>query len=206
MPNLFNINNLPDKELVKRFSEKSENRFLEELYGRYIRFVFLICMKYLKNEEKAKDMSMQVFEKITSNIKRFEIHNFKSWLHVVAKNSCLMQLRSEKNIKMIALDDQKNIEKNVENGSLSHHDNDGELELKLEQLQEAIDKLECDQKHCIELFYLQEKSYKEVADETGFSMNQVKSFIQNGKRNLKLLLADRKEILLFMLLLKYLSI
>jgi RNA polymerase sigma-70 factor (ECF subfamily) len=200
---IFIISKLGDEDLLKHFRENNENKFLEELYGRYIRFVFLVCMKYLKNEEKAKDMSMQVFEKLTGDIKRFDIQNFKSWLHVVTKNSCLMQLRSEKNHETVALADKKDLEKNMENGSFVHHECDDEVEVKLEQLQTAIEKLEFDQKKCIELFYLQEKSYKEVCDETGFSMNQVKSYIQNGKRNLKIILSGSSELFVFMLLARY---
>ena len=50
-----------------------------------------------------------------------------------------------------------------------------------------------EQKQTVELFYLQEKSYKEIVDQTGFSMNDVKSYIQNGKRNLKIMLSKTDE-------------
>ncbi len=184
----FKIRALSDEELVKAFCKEGENFYLEELYGRYIRFVFLVCMKYIKNEAKAKDAAMQVFEKLADDLERFEIRNFKSWLHVVTKNLCLMQLRSEKGFETIPIGDRKDLQKNMENQPVLHPEDDGEHELKLEQLQKAIDSLETEQKKCIKMFYLEEKSYKEVADITGFSLNQVKSFIQNGKRNLKIIL------------------
>ncbi len=141
---------------------------------------------------------MQVFEKLTSNLKRFEVRNFKSWLHVVTKNTCLMQLRSEKGIEIITLDEKKEFQKNMENSALLHPENEDNHEFKIEQLQNAIGTLDNEQKQCIELFYLNEKSYKEVAEITGYSMNEVKSHIQNGKRNLKNILLKNSELLIWL--------
>jgi RNA polymerase sigma factor (sigma-70 family) len=200
LPDKIDIRTLADEELVKAFCREENNAFLEELYGRYIRFVFLVCMKYMKNEEKSKDMSMQVFEKLTSNLKRFDIHNFKSWLHVVTKNTCLMQLRVDKGIEMIPLDGKKELQKNMENLVLLHPEDDDNHEVKIEHLKNAMDTLDSEQRQCIELFYLDEKSYKEVSDITGYSLNQVKSHIQNGKRNLKNILLNNSELLMWLIL------
>jgi RNA polymerase sigma factor (sigma-70 family) len=199
-----NIRTLTDEALVKAFCKEDNKGYLEELYGRYIRFVFLICLKYLKNEEKSKDTAMQVFEKLTGDLKRFEVQHFKSWLHVITKNTCLMQLRSEKGIELITLDDKKELQKNMENPVFLHPDDDGNHEVRIEQLKSAIESLDYEQKKCIELFYLDEKSYKEVADITGYSLNQVKSHIQNGKRNLKNVLLKNGDIV--MLIIMYMSI
>jgi RNA polymerase sigma factor (sigma-70 family) len=198
------IQALHDDELVKSFCSSNENIFLEELFGRYIRFVFLISLKYLKNEDSAKDAAMQVFEKVSHDLKRFEVHNFKSWLHVTTKNFCLMQLRSGNKTQTIDIDNEKYFEQNMENNPYLHHDYDSEKELKLEQLEKAVSALDNEQKQCVELFYLQEKSYKEVADITGFTMNQVKSHIQNGKRNLKNLLLENGDLMLYVFVLLYL--
>ena len=194
------IRALADEELVKAFCREDKNEYLEELYGRYIRFVFLVCMKYMKNEEKSKDMSMQVFEKLTGDLKRFEIQNFKSWLHVVTKNTCLMQLRSEKGFEIIALDNKKEMQKNMENSAFLHPEDDVNHEVQIEQLKSAMETLDSEQKRCIELFYLDEKSYKDVADITGYSLNQVKSNIQNGKRNLKNILLKNGNLMLLLFL------
>ena len=199
------IRALSDEELVKSFCSNEENHFLEELYGRYIRFVFLICLKYLKDEDSAKDAAMQVFEKLSNDLKRFHILNFKSWLHVTTKNFCLMQLRSGKKNTTISIDSEKYFEPGVENSLYLHHDYDSEKELKLEQLEKAVSSLENEQKQCVELFYLQERSYKEVADITGYSMNQVKSHIQNGKRNLKNILLENGDLMLYVFVLLYLN-
>ena len=198
------IQALPDDALIKSFCNSNENFYLEELFGRYIRFVFLICIKYLKNEDDAKDAAMQVFEKVANDLKRFEVQNFKSWLHVATKNHCLMQLRSARKNQMVDIDNQKYFESGMENGSFMHHEYDNEKELKLEQLEKAVSMLDSDQKQCVELFYLQEKSYKEVVDITGFTMNQVKSHIQNGKRNLKNILLESGDLMFYIFALIYL--
>jgi RNA polymerase sigma factor (sigma-70 family) len=78
----------------------------------------------------------------------------------------------------------------MENEIDPHHDDVNEKEINLSNLNEALKSLAEKQRICVELFYLQEKSYNEVAEITGFTMNEVKSFIQNGKRNLKIYLTN----------------
>jgi RNA polymerase sigma-70 factor (ECF subfamily) len=58
-------------------------------------------------------------------------------------------------------------------------------------LEEAIQELSEEQKLCVNLFYLQKKSYQQITDRTGFTLMQVKSYIQNGKRNLKIILEKK---------------
>jgi len=191
------IQTLLDEELLNAYLLNEDAYLLEELFGRYVRFVYVVCMKYMHSDELAKDMSMHVFEKVMIDMKRFEIRNFKSWLHVVTKNYCLMQLRAEKNTRFVSWENEKETAQVMENTTLLHPDNESETEMRLGQLEKAINMLESAQKQCVELFYLKEKSYKEVADITGFSMNEVKSYIQNGKRNLKNVLVNQGDILLF---------
>ncbi len=200
------IKTLSDEELIKAFCEGSENKFLQELFRRYLHFVFFVCMKYLKNEELAKDLAMQVFEKASLDIKRFTIQNFKSWLHTVAKNACLMELRKKNYLKITNISDEKELEKNMENGSFLHLEDENNHNLKLDKLEKALLLLDNEQKLCVELFYLKEKSYKEVADITGYSINQVKSSIQNGKRNLKNILASNGDALFFVLVSLYFNL
>ena len=200
------IQALTDEELLRKYTLEKDKVLLGQLLTRYIRFVFLIGLKYLHDEEKAKDMAMQVFEKVSTDILRFEIKHFKSWLHIVTKNECLMHLRSQKGFQHIHFDSEKESEKNVENDVFVHHDYDQEKEIKLGQLEKAINSLEEGQKECIALFYIQEKSYKEVADITGLSLNQVKSNIQNGKRNLKSMLINSGEFMLMVFVSLYLKI
>jgi len=194
-----------DEELIEKYKGDKNNLYLGELFERYIRFVFLISMKYLKDEDLSKDMAMQVFEKLSNDLLRFEIKNFKSWLHTVARNNCFMHLRAYKQVVILPLEGKNDPLKNMETGYELHPNDIDNHEVKLEQLEKAIKALDEDQKQCIELFYIQEKSYKEVTEITGFSMNQVKSHIQNGKRNLKNYLIVNGEFLLLVFSILFLN-
>jgi RNA polymerase sigma factor (sigma-70 family) len=200
------IRALSDEKLIESYKRENKNIYLGELFERYIRFVFLVCMKYLKNEELSKDMAMQVFEKLTEDLRRFEVKNFKSWLHVIVKNTCFMQLRSDKHLIDRSLNFENDAIKNMEINHELHPNGIDNHEIRLEQLQKALHALNADQKQCIELFYLKEKSYKDVADITGYTLNQVKSHIQNGKRNLKNYIILNSELLIILFATLYLKI
>lgn len=179
-----------DEELLSRFRETGNNFFIGELYKRYTHLVLGLCIKYLKDEEAAKDMVMNIFEKLLTRLKEEEIQFFKSWLYIVAKNECLMYLRKQESAAHINLDEKK-FSAVMESGELSHLNSEPDKEEILKALENGITMLNEGQKICIELFYLKEKSYQEVADETGFTLNEVKSHIQNGKRNLKNILTGK---------------
>ena len=197
------IQALSDEQLILKYRVENDNAYLEELFSRHIRFVFLVCMKYLRDDNLAKDISMQVFEKLMTDLKKFEIENFKSWLHSVTRNTCLMHIRSSKSVTVVPLDGQNVPAFFVENSIEMHLMENDHREIKLDQLEKAICVLEADQKKCIDLFYLQEKSYKEVAEITGYSMNQVKSHIQNGKRNLKKYLVSQGDMMVWVFVCLY---
>jgi RNA polymerase sigma-70 factor (ECF subfamily) len=179
-----------DEQLIELYRQTNDRDYIGRLFERYASFVFAISMKYLKDKEKSRDNTMVVFEKLLENLNRFDVKNFKAWLHMVTKNQCLMQIRSEKskskNLNQFAYEEESFMEKEPE----LHHDQENDIEINLSNLNEALKTLGEKQKKCIELFYIQEKSYVEVAEITGFTMNEVKSFIQNGKRNLKIYLTS----------------
>lgn len=154
---------------------------LGELYQRYMELVYGVCLKYLKEPEAARDAVMQLFELLMEKLKNHEVDNFRSWLHTVAKNHCLMQLRSPRQLKTTAFKTElvQSEEETHLNGVLSREEN-------LERMEKCLDTLVADQKKTIELFYLQGKCYNEIAAETGIEWNKVRSHIQNGRRNLKL--------------------
>jgi RNA polymerase sigma factor (sigma-70 family) len=143
-------------------------------------------MKYLKDDDEAQDAVMQIFEKLLVDLKKHEINQFKGWLHSVAKNHCLMQLRSEKSLAEKQQELKKDFKSFVESSEELHLTDVPDKEKQLTLLEEAIKTLKEDQKVCVELFYLQEKSYHEIVDLTGYTLNNVKSHIQNGKRNIKI--------------------
>lgn len=142
-------------------------------------------MKYLKDEDESKDAVMQIFEKLLDDLKKYQVGNFKSWVHSIARNHCLMKLRTEQAHQAKTEEYKKDFSDFVESDTDLHPNNENIDEIYLASLGSAIESLNGEQKKCIELFYLQGKCYNEVSEITGYSLMQVKSYIQNGKRNLK---------------------
>ncbi|WP_143308858.1 RNA polymerase sigma factor [Chitinophaga vietnamensis] len=179
------IQQLTDQELLQRYKADGNSDWIGVLFDRYALLLLGMCMKYLKNEEDARDSVQQIFLKVLSDVHKHEIQYFRAWIYQVAKNYCLMQLRqnhmkykeeiSDKSMETMAAEEE---DKRVYQ----------EKDIMLEHMERAIDLLNPEQKVCVQLFYLQKKSYQQIAEQTGYSLLQVKSYIQNGKRNLKLLL------------------
>jgi RNA polymerase sigma-70 factor (ECF subfamily) len=186
-----NRSKLSDLELVAEYKSTGSTEVLADLFLRYNHLVLGVCYKYLKDTEASKDMSMHVFEKLVQKLNQFEITNFSSWLHTLVRNECLMELRK----RQLAVsstgfsDNDENDGQVLMEYSLQLHPLDNEssdLEGDLSKLEKCIKELGEDQKVCVELFFLQEKCYKEISEASGFDLKKVKSYIQNGKRNLKI--------------------
>ena len=162
---------------------------LGELYQRYMDLVYGVCLKYFKEPETAKDSVMQIFEELVSKLKKHEVDNFKGWLHQVAKNHCLMQLRTPRNMKTVEFKTElMQSEENVHlNGVFEKEENFNRLEHCLGTLTE-------EQREAIKLFYLEGKCYNEIVEITGKDWNQVRSFIQNGRRNLKICMENELRV------------
>ena len=180
------FNHISDAQLLGYYEADKNSEWIGILLERYTLLLFGVCMKYVKNEHEAKDCVQQIFLKVLTDVSKYKIDYFKSWLYMVAKNYCLMKLRGQqgKTLKewtemTASVLDPETREEWQEN------------ERMYELLDEAINELNADQQQCVRLFYLEKNSYQQVSEKTGFSLLQVKSFIQNGKRNLKLLM-DKK--------------
>ena len=177
-----------DTQIINLFKKDGDKKHIGELYKRYTEFVFLVSMKYMKDETESKDIVMEIFEKLFTDLEKHEVKNFKSWLYSVIRNHCFQKLRK------VGVESEKyrNYEKDTKNfmesDSNSHQIDENEKEQQFQELTKAINELKPKQKQCIELFYLQEKSYKEIVEITGFELKKIKSYIQNGKRNLQILL------------------
>ncbi len=188
------LDHLSDEQLVNRYAREGDVNCLGLLFERYTHLLFPVCMKYLGNEAEAEDMVMMVFERLFEELKKTEVKNFKSWLYTVAKNQCLMYLRHHKTLERSRQEILKDLQSEIMESEEAVHLLSGENRNDDEGLLiAAIGKLNEAQRRCVELFYLQEQSYKEVADQTGYSMNEVKSYLQNGKRNLKIFLEKARE-------------
>lgn len=188
------IKSFDDDELVAAYKRSEEAMYVGELYERYAHMVFLVCMKYLRDEQESEDATMQVFEKMITDLKRYEVRKFKFWVHTVAKNHCLVLLEKRQRQRHKVGELQETTQALImESADIASLNGEESQEIRLTQLEEAIGLLNEEQRICIELFYLQQKCYKEVSDATGYSLKQVKSYIQNGKRNLKIHLSQVHE-------------
>ena len=173
--------NVSDEELVDLYKKSGALDIVGELYNRYTSLTFGVCLKYLKDREESKDAVMQIFERLIVTLKDHEISQFKGWLYVTARNHCLMQLRAGKNKKFEEISPFL-----MESGEDEHLQEGPEIESNLSKLERCIDSLPEEQKQCVQLFYLEKKCYKVITELTGYDLNKVKSYIQNGKRNLKI--------------------
>lgn len=179
---------LPDEELLRRFYLDHNNRWLGILLPRFSLLIFGVCMKYLRNEEDARDAVQQIFLKMIDQLHKYDVSNFKNWIYMVAKNHCLMKLRGQKQRSVEWTDTIDPVEESFEIRQESL-----QREEMLKSLHRSIKKLKPEQQLCINYFYLQKKSYAEISELTGFSSLQVKSYLQNGKRKLELLMKEYKS-------------
>lgn len=174
-----------DQELINKYKKTSDLDYVAELYNRYLHLIFSLSLKYLKVKEDAEDLSIKIFEVLKEKLPEQEIGNFGGWLHTVTKNQCLMQLRTA------SRQQQKENEyvNFMEINNTEHHNIEIDIEIDLRKLEKCIKSLVKEQQQCVELFYKQEKCYKEVANLTGYKLKKVKSYLQNGKRNLEICMA-----------------
>jgi RNA polymerase sigma-70 factor (ECF subfamily) len=181
------LKGLSDAELIFAYKAKGDKKCLEVFYDRYAYLVYGVCMKYLKRTEDAEDLTLMIFTALGEKIKKHEIQFFKSWLHVLVRNECLMKLRKN-SFNNIAFEDTL-----LDSEMLNETDSISEkeiLELSINDLNACINKLQIHQKNCIQKFYLDKKSYQEISFEENMTLNEVKSHLQNGKRNLKILMTN----------------
>ena len=176
--------NLTDEELLRNYRTDGDNQWLGHLLLRYTALLFGVAMKYLKDKTHAEDAVQQVFEKVLTHMPQEEIHNFKGWLYILMRNHCLQQLR-----------DKTRYTDEAAIADLTDTEVDGEDKIwqdrTLEQMEEALAQLNDEQRKTIGLFYLKKYSYEQIIADTGYTFMQVKSFIQNGKRNLKTILLKK---------------
>ncbi len=179
-----------EQKLLISYRETGDLRLLGKLYELYMPLIFGVCLKYYKDEERSQDAVMEIFESLITKLRVHEVANFKSWLYTLARNHCLMDLRTAKRISTVDIDDHL-----VESDAFlhQHHKGEGIPEKQLALMEACLETLNTEQQTCVRLFYLEQRCYREVADITGYDLNKVKSHIQNGKRNLKICMDNNKH-------------
>lgn len=181
-----------DEELLKLYKETSNKEVFADLFKKHVTVVYGTCLFYLQDKDEAQDATMQLFEKLMIDINNREIDNFKGWLSFVVRNHCISLIRKQKsqtkNVKSYYEFEYQDVNFEIEDAINRVGD-----EQMLGQMKNCLPKLKEAQRICIELFYLKNKSYQDIANETGYSLNEIKSYIQNGKRNLKLLIEEQSR-------------
>ena len=178
-----------EQNLLVEYRKTGDLQLLGKLYEPYMPLIYGLCFKYYKDEAKSEDAVMQIFESLITKLKVHEVNNFKSWLHTLARNHCLMDLRISNRMTTVDIDEYM-----VESDVFLQQLASGEIipEDRLALMEACLSELNDEQQQCIRLFYLEQKCYKEVAEITGYDLSKVKSYIQNGKRNLRICM-ERKE-------------
>lgn len=177
-----------DLDLVAAYRQTKDLKVLAQLYQRYLDLLFGVCLKYMEDRELAKDAVMEIFEELTTKLLRHDISNFKGWLYTLARNYCLMHIRSSGKVKVRPFDPEI-----VQTEEESHLNEKMEKEARLDRLSDCIQTLSADQKTVVTLFYLEDKCYKEIEAITGLQWNKVRSLIQNGRRNLRLCMQRQED-------------
>ena len=184
-------NQLSDADLLLKIRQHGDNDYLEILFSRYAHLLYPMCEKYFRDEADSKDAVMEILEKVIIELQLKEVNNFKNWIYSVTRNHCLMKLRKDKQTNDIFQSENKFSKEFMESAHFLHllsegsHDN--------EEIDKAIGALKEEQRTCLKLFFFENKSYNEVAQSTGYTVNKVKSNIQNGKRNLKKILLEKQD-------------
>jgi len=177
---------LTDEELSVLFRKSGDQEIIGVLFRRYTHLVLGVCIKYLHDREVARDTAMGVFESLFISLKKYEVNNFKSWLFTVTRSHCAQALRQRKKDPRMVPWEENLMNEVMESGGFSHLNNNDDSEDRIRKLHKAVGDLSPGQQQCLLLFYLEGNSYQQITEATGFSLNEVKSFIQNGKRNLKI--------------------
>lgn len=172
---------LADEELLSLYRTTGSAEYFGELYHRYIPLVYGVCLKYLRHAEKAQDAVMQLYEDLADKLGRYDIKVFRTWLYSVAKNHCLQVLRKEKHEICVDFDVQI-----MESDMFFHLFDERRDEKQFEALRKCMEQLPEPQRISISKFFMDEMSYADIVDDTGYRLKSVKSYIQNGKRNLKI--------------------
>lgn len=179
-----------DADYVLAYKNTGDLELLGALYERYMDLVYAVCYKYLRDEDESKDAVMQLFEQLITDLRKYDVQNFKSWLHTTARNYCLMQLRQRKTLAGERDEDADLIPMPL---TVWPETDDLDLETKLSHMDDCLKTLPEEQRTSISLFYLNQKTYADIAELTGYDLKHVKSQLQNGRRNLKICMDKRHD-------------
>ena len=183
-------NSASDEELVLDYFHSGNKSVVGDLFEKHVKTVFGVCLFYFRDKDVAKDAVMQIFEKLMVDLRKTEVKNFKAWLGFVVRNYCISELRKNKDKHFVP---ETYLDFEIKETSIEEEERIAAVneDLLLGHLKEVLPQLKENQRICVEAFYLNGLSYQQISEKTKFSINEVKSFIQNGKRNLRLLIEEK---------------
>lgn len=188
------IASLPDADLIKQFQRDQQRICVSVLYRRYEHLVYGNAAQYFPDHNDRQDIVGEVFEKVMRKLPTTQVESFSSWLFVMTRNVCISRLR-KRPPEQSSSDNWEEVEKKsgqfMENAAVTRLMNEGDPERQLTLLRQALAELNGEQRQCVQLFFLEEKSYREIAELTAFPIKKVKSMLQNGKRNLRIQLSKK---------------
>jgi len=173
---------MTERELLQHYRATGDLEVLGRIYAPYMSLLYGVCYKYLNDADRSQDAVMQIFEELIAKLRKHEVDNFKSWLYTFSRNYCLMELRKDKRVTQVDIEEHMAESESL----LEQGDKPLWQESEFEKLETCMLTLNVEQERCVRLFYLEQKCYKDIVEETGYELNKVKSYIQNGKRNLKI--------------------
>ena len=183
------LEQLKDFELITKFKESGDQKYCAELYQRYVELIYGVCLKYFKDADKSKDHTLLIYETLLNKLPRFEVKQFRSWLYVLVKNHALQALRKKSNGHIVNYDPGIMHSLDLMHPIDEYNDNGKEAQLK-----DCLNNLPEKQKNVIQLFYYQGKSYDDIANQINERKDKVRSYIQNGRRNLKICIEKKNEL------------
>ncbi len=181
-----NLESKPDAYLVTEYRKYGDLRVFSALFLRYYHLLIGVCMKYLGHTEDSKDAVMDIFEKASGDLRKHDVQHFRSWIYVTTRNHCLMKLRKDKSHPENVTDYEFVLHNSMESKHIWHPVNEDTSDEELEILEKCMGRLPDAQQECIRLFYFKKQSYMQMADKLSIEIKKIKSYLQNGKRNLKI--------------------
>jgi RNA polymerase sigma-70 factor (ECF subfamily) len=178
------LGTVPDAELLERYKRTKDQKWLSQLFGRYVHLIYGVCLRYSPDVREAEDMTMEIYQKIVSKTLNHQIKHFKSWIYVVAKNHCLEKIRKMTGRRTESFDPNF-MQLASEIHPVDEKSSSDAVETKFKLLEECLKKLNEQQRVSIDLFYYQNKTYVEIAAIIEDEVSQIRSYLQNGRRNVK---------------------
>lgn len=201
-PKLKELEQLSDNALITGYQETGQQVYISLLYRRYEHLVYGSCLKYLKNSHDIEDMVGEVFEKVMLKLRTTNVKSFADWVFIITRNACLSKLRKKK-IEYSSSDNWDEIERKsdefMENEGLARLMNSEPSNRRISLVKDALAELSEEQRHCVQLFFFDSQSYREIEATTGYPLKKVKSLLQNGKRNLRIILSKKIAVIIYWL-------